>query len=50
MPGLKTPLWPAEIMAKFFEANVGKDTPIGLERGINAQWKDGGLIYSPPFR
>jgi len=21
-----------------------------LERGLNRQWKDGGLIYSPPFR
>ncbi len=33
-----------------FERNVGVNTPIGLERGLNAQWKDGGLIYSPPFR
>ena len=24
--------------------------PIGLDRGLNAQWKNGGLIYSPPFR
>lgn len=25
--------------------------PIGLSaRGVNAQWKDGGLIYAPPFR
>lgn len=33
-----------------FEANVGKNTPLRLERGVNAQWKDGGLMYSPPFR
>ena len=33
-----------------FERYIGKDTPIGLERGINAQWTDGGLLYSPPFR
>tara|TARA_B100001093_G_scaffold432410_1_gene428908 strand:+ start:1320 stop:2336 length:1017 start_codon:yes stop_codon:yes gene_type:complete len=33
-----------------FEANIGEATPIGLARGLNAQWKDGGLIYSPPFR
>ena len=33
-----------------FEANIGKDTPIGLGRGVNAQWTDGGLIYAPPFR
>ncbi len=33
-----------------FEAHLGKKTPIGLARGLNAQWKDGGLMYSPPFR
>ncbi len=33
-----------------FDKYIGKDTPIGLERGINAQWTDGGLLYSPPFR
>ena len=33
-----------------FESNIGAATNIGLSRGLNAQWKDGGLIYSPPFR
>ncbi len=33
-----------------FSKNIGEDTPIGLSRGLNAQWKDGGLLYSPPFR
>jgi general L-amino acid transport system substrate-binding protein len=33
-----------------FEANIGESTTIGLARGLNAQWKDGGLMYSPPFR
>jgi len=33
-----------------FEGNIGSATNIGLSRGLNAQWKDGGLIYSPPFR
>jgi general L-amino acid transport system substrate-binding protein len=33
-----------------FESNIGAATNIGLARGLNAQWKDGGLIYSPPFR
>lgn len=33
-----------------FDKFIGADTPIGLERGINAQWTDGGLLYSPPFR
>ena len=25
-------------------------TPLGLERGVNALWIDGGLMYSPPYR
>jgi general L-amino acid transport system substrate-binding protein len=33
-----------------FERNIGETTPIGLSRGLNAQWKDGGLLYAPPFR
>ena len=24
--------------------------PLGLERGVNALWTDGGLLYSPPYR
>ena len=24
--------------------------PLGLERGVNAQWTDGGLMYAPPYR
>ena len=35
---------------EIFEKNIGENTPIGLSRGLNAQWTDGGLIYSPPFR
>jgi general L-amino acid transport system substrate-binding protein len=33
-----------------FARNIGEETPIGLARGLNAQWTNGGLIYSPPFR
>lgn len=33
-----------------FAKNIGENTPIGLARGLNAQWTDGGLLYSPPFR
>ncbi|OQY60502.1 MAG: amino acid ABC transporter substrate-binding protein [Desulfobacteraceae bacterium 4572_88] len=33
-----------------FERNVGLNTPLGLERGLNALWTDGGLMYSPPFK
>jgi general L-amino acid transport system substrate-binding protein len=35
---------------EIFEKNIGEATPIGLARGLNAQWTDGGLMYSPPFR
>ena len=35
---------------EIFAKNIGEETPIGLARGLNAQWTDGGLIYSPPFR
>ncbi|MEW2915484.1 MULTISPECIES: amino acid ABC transporter substrate-binding protein [Ruegeria] len=33
-----------------FAKNIGEETPIGLARGLNAQWTDGGLLYAPPFR
>jgi general L-amino acid transport system substrate-binding protein len=33
-----------------FERNIGPNTPLGIERGLNALWTDGGLQYSPPFR
>jgi general L-amino acid transport system substrate-binding protein len=35
---------------ELYEKNIGENTPIGLARGLNAQWTEGGLIYSPPFR
>ncbi|MGQ0612030.1 MAG: amino acid ABC transporter substrate-binding protein [Paracoccaceae bacterium] len=33
-----------------FEANIGTSTPIGLARGLNALWTQGGLQYAPPVR
>lgn len=36
--------------AEIYERNVGPDTPLGLERGINSLWTDGGLLYPPPYR
>ena len=35
---------------EIFAKNIGEETPIGLARGLNAQWTEGGLLYSPPFR
>ncbi|RLB39144.1 MAG: amino acid ABC transporter substrate-binding protein [Deltaproteobacteria bacterium] len=34
---------------EIFERNVGVNTPLGLKRGLNALWTNGGLMYSPPF-
>ncbi|MFM7676920.1 MAG: amino acid ABC transporter substrate-binding protein [Synechococcus sp.] len=35
---------------EIFDRNVGPASKLKLDRGLNRQWKDGGLIYSPPFR
>jgi len=35
---------------EIFERNVGKATPLKLDRGINALWTKGGLQYAMPFR
>ena len=35
---------------EIFERTVGPDTPLALERGLNALWEDGGLQYAPPYR
>jgi general L-amino acid transport system substrate-binding protein len=36
--------------AEIYDRNVGPDTPIGLERGLNALWTKGGLMYAMPVR
>jgi general L-amino acid transport system substrate-binding protein len=35
---------------EIFDRNVGPDTPLGLPRGLNALWTDGGLMYASPIR
>ncbi|WP_068081747.1 amino acid ABC transporter substrate-binding protein [Polycladidibacter stylochi] len=35
---------------EIFARNLGEDTKIGLARGLNAQWTDGGLLYAQPYR
>jgi general L-amino acid transport system substrate-binding protein len=35
---------------EIFSATIGEGSPIGLARGLNAQWTQGGLQYAPPFR
>ena len=36
--------------AEMFERNLGKGSPLGIERGINALWNAGGLLYVPPVQ
>ncbi len=33
-----------------FERNVGPNTPLALQRGLNALWTEGGLMYASPIR
>ena len=33
-----------------FERNVGKGSKLKIERGLNALYTNGGLMYSPPFK
>ncbi len=35
---------------QIFERYLGVKTDIGLERGVNDLWTDGGLLYAPPYR
>ncbi|MGD8429557.1 MAG: amino acid ABC transporter substrate-binding protein [Ectothiorhodospiraceae bacterium] len=35
---------------EMYDRTVGPDTPVGLDRGINALWTDGGIMYAPPLR
>ena len=35
---------------EIFDRNVGPNTPLKLERGLNAQWYEGGIMYAAPFR
>lgn len=48
--------WAANIISmvgnykEIYEKNVGPDTPLKLQRGVNALWKSGGIMYAPPIR
>lgn len=33
-----------------FERHVGPKTAIGLPRGVNNLWTNGGILYAPPIR
>jgi len=36
--------------AEIFERNIGQGSDLKIARGINALWKDGGILYAPPIR
>jgi len=36
--------------AEIFDRNLGSGSPLGIPRGLNALWIDGGLQYAPPVR
>lgn len=34
---------------EIFESNLGKQSPLGMDRGVNALWKRGGIQFAPPM-
>ena len=48
--------WTSRVIEKvgnygeIFDRSLGPKTPLGMTRGMNALWTDGGLMYAPPFR
>lgn len=36
--------------AEIFERTLGRESSMMLDRGLNALWRDGGLLYAPPLR
>ncbi|MDX1659075.1 MAG: amino acid ABC transporter substrate-binding protein [Nitriliruptorales bacterium] len=57
-PGLGFPstTWTTDVISavgnygEIYNRHVGPDTPLGLERGLNNLWTEGGLLYAPPYR
>lgn len=47
--------WLARVIAsvgnygEIFERNLGVETPLGIDRGLNAPWNAGGILYAPPM-
>lgn len=55
MLGLR-PDWAVDVIlavgnyGEIFDRYLGPGTPLGFERGLNALYKDGGILYAPPMR
>jgi general L-amino acid transport system substrate-binding protein len=35
---------------EIFERNLGKDSKLTIDRGLNNMWNNGGILYAPPVR
>ncbi|MER3494768.1 MAG: amino acid ABC transporter substrate-binding protein [Mastigocladus sp. ERB_26_2] len=35
---------------EIYERNLGKNSDLKLDRGLNKLWNQGGILYAPPFR
>lgn len=33
-----------------FDRNLGESSPLGIRRGVNALWTEGGILYAPPMQ
>ncbi len=48
--------WARQVIAgagnygEIFDRHLGADSQMKIDRGLNRLWRDGGLIYGPPFR
>ena len=51
-----TPDWAYRVVravgnyGEIFDRNLGPGSPLGMARGLNALWTEGGLQYAPPIR
>ena len=50
------PNWPRQVIAavghfgEIFKRNLGTDSALKIDRGVNALWTRGGILYAPPLR
>ncbi|MGE4281791.1 MAG: amino acid ABC transporter substrate-binding protein [Magnetospirillum sp.] len=51
-----SPTWSKQVIkavgnyGEIFDRNFGPNTPIGLDRGLNRLWSQGGVLYAPLFK
>jgi general L-amino acid transport system substrate-binding protein len=36
--------------AEVYDRNIGAGSKLGIPRGINQLWTNGGILYAPPIR